>query len=417
MAERPSTAGTRVTETSGAAANDLSAVLDAIESGAGLPSAVRAVAAALASSVALIDRSGTVLAVAASSPAEERRLLSIGAGVTVTELRVADAVVGEMRLRSARDEAGAPGAARLVGALLALELQRSQSSTWASDEAGSDLVDAVLGRTVTDRGDIVARAAEAGADLGGGAGVLVVRIAPRVPQAEQWRARALSLVLRGLRAVSRGTVATQRETEGERVEIAAIVPGDSDDVLARAAAALERELEASVPGSAVAIGVGRRASDPADVHRSGGEALLAVNVGEAAGERVLAFEDSGSYRLLLPAMSEDPGELERFYEETIAPLAAYDEQYATELVATVEAYLESDGVVSVAAERLFTHRHTIRYRLDRVRELSGHDLGLTDGRERLGLGLKAMRVLGIASPRLPTQEPGAEAGQVRRPTD
>ena len=60
---------------------------------------------------------------------------------------------------------------------------------------------------------------------------------------------------------------------------------------------------------------------------------------------LLAFEDTGSYRLLLPAMSEDPRELERFYEETVAPLAAYDEQYETELVATVEAYLESDGNV------------------------------------------------------------------------
>ena len=48
-------------------------------------------------------------------------------------------------------------------------------------------------------------------------------------------------------------------------------------------------------------------------------------------------------------MSEDPGELERFYAETVAPLSAYDEQYETELVATVEAYLDNDG--NVAADR------------------------------------------------------------------
>jgi DNA-binding PucR family transcriptional regulator len=117
---------------------------------------------------------------------------------------------------------------------------------------------------------------------------------------------------------------------------------------------------------------------------------------------------------MLPAVSEDPSELERFYEETVAPLAAYDEQYETELVTTVEAYLENDGNVTPTAERLFTHRHTIRYRLERVRELSGHDLSSTEGREKLSLGLKAMRVLGIASPRGPAMEPGAEAGKVRR---
>jgi hypothetical protein len=36
----------------------------------------------------------------------------------------------------------------------------------------------------------------------------------------------------------------------------------------------------------------------------------------------------------------------------------------------------------------------------------------TEGREKLGLGLKAMRVLGIASPRGPANEPGTEAGRV-----
>jgi DNA-binding PucR family transcriptional regulator len=144
---------------------------------------------------------------------------------------------------------------------------------------------------------------------------------------------------------------------------------------------------------------------------------LAANVAEAEGHATLAFEDTGSYRLLLPAMSEDPGELERFYEETVAPLAAYDEQYETELVNTIEAYLDNDGNVTPTAEQLFTHRHTIRYRMERVKELSGHDITSTEGREKLSLGLKAMRVLGIAPPRGPAMEPGAEAGRVRRPKD
>ena len=73
---------------------------------------------------------------------------------------------------------------------------------------------------------------------------------------------------------------------------------------------------------------------------------------------------------------------------------------------TVEAYLDNDGNVAATAKQLFTHRHTIRYRLERVRELCGHDVTSTEGREKLGLGLKAMRVLGIASPR----GPGARAG-------
>jgi hypothetical protein len=52
-----------------------------------------------------------------------------------------------------------------------------------------------------------------------------------------------------------------------------------------------------------------------------------------------------------------------------------------------------------------------------VKELSGHDISSSEGREKLSLGLKAMRVLGIAPPRGPATEPGTEAGKVRRPAE
>jgi DNA-binding PucR family transcriptional regulator len=157
------------------------------------------------------------------------------------------------------------------------------------------------------------------------------------------------------------------------------------------------------------------ARDAADLHRAGNEALLAANVAEATEEAtVLAFDATGAYRLLLPAMSEDPAELERFHQETVAPIVAYDEQYETDLVHTLESFLEADGNVARTAQKLFTHRHTVRYRLERVRELTGLDVGSTDGRERLGLGLKSMRVLGIALPQGPATEAGSAGGRVKR---
>jgi DNA-binding PucR family transcriptional regulator len=174
-----------------------------------------------------------------------------------------------------------------------------------------------------------------------------------------------------------------------------------------------RELEANLQGYHLAVAISRPAADPADIHRAGAEALLAANVAEAQGTPLLAFEETGAYRILLPAMSEDPAELQRFHDETVAPLIAYDEQYDTELVRTLESFLEADGNVAKTAQKLFTHRHTIRYRLERVRDLTGGlDVSSTDGRERLGLGLKAMRVLGIAPPQGPSAERGAQAGQV-----
>jgi PucR family transcriptional regulator, purine catabolism regulatory protein len=389
----------------------LDALAEAVESGAGLPAVARAAAAVLDASVALIDRSSAVLAVAGASSDQEKKLLAGGPDVTRVELRVADSVVGELRHRGRA--APDPVIARMVATLLGLELERSRSPEWESEEVASAFVRAVLAREVTDRGDIVARAAELGAELGKGAGVVVVRATPQVAQSGEWRGRVMTLTMRALRSLAPGTLAAA-DGEESIAEIAAIVPAEGEERLARAASGLSRELSHGLSGFHVTIGHSRWGADPVDLYRSGNEARLAVNVAEAERRSPLAFEDTGSYRLLLPAISDDPRELERFYEETIAPLSAYDEQYETELVATVEAYLENDGNVAATAKQLFTHRHTVRYRLERVKELCGHDVTATEGRERLGLGLKAMRVLGIASPRGPALEPGAEAGKVPR---
>ena len=392
----------------------LDALSEAIESGAGLPAVTRAAAKALEASVALIDRSSAVLGVAASSQAEEGRLLTGGDDVASVELRVADAVVGELRFR-ARGEPPAPMVTRLVSMLLALEVERSRSPEWASDEAAAAFVRALLGRKVTDRGDIVARAAELGATVEGGAGVIVARAAPLTAQTGDWRGRVLTVALRAVRAVGTGSVGALGE--GESAEVAAIVPASDDGELGRAAQALEREMGAALSGFSLTVARSRWTEDPVDLYRAGKEAELAANVAEAEGRTILAFEDTGAYRLLLPAMSEDPGELERFYQETLAPLAAYDEQYETDLVRTVETYLDNDGNVAQTAASLFTHRHTVRYRLERVKELTGHDIGSSEGREKLSLGLKAMRVLGIPSAAGPATEPGAEGGRVRPPAE
>jgi DNA-binding PucR family transcriptional regulator len=242
--------------------------------------------------------------------------------------------------------------------------------------------------------------------------VLIAKAAPRAAQSGDWRARVLTLATRSLRSVAPGSMCSL--TGGDVAEVDVVVPCSEEERLVRAADALHGELAEGLPGFHLTVGRSRHAADAADVPRAGTEARLAVNVGEAEGASVLAFAETGSYRLLLGSMAEDAEELRRFYEETIEPLAAYDEQYETDLVRTIETFLANDGNVAATAKELFTHRHTVRYRLERARELCGHDVSATQGREKLGLGLKAMRVLGIASPRGPAQEPGAGAGKVRR---
>jgi sugar diacid utilization regulator len=400
----------------------LDAVTDAVESGAGLPEVVRAAARALDdASLALTDRSGAVLAVAARSPADERGLLADGGGVEVHELRVADEQVGQLRVRARADgDAPSPMVLRLILTLVASEVQRVRAPARASEQAVTGFLHDLLGRRLVARDDVLARAGEVGIDLSGGGAVVVVRAQLHVPSEEGWRERVVAVAERGARAaVSTAIVASSGRPDPRGAEVAVLVPGDDPHAAQRVADALLRELGTSLPGHSFALGRSRLAADAGDLPRAGNEALLAANVaeGDATGEdahRVMAFDDTGAYRLLLSAMSEDPAELQRFYAETIEPLVAYDEQYETDLVVTVEAFLDADGNVAGTAQRLFTHRHTIRYRLERVRELSGLDVGSTDGREKLSLGLKAMRVLGIAARGGPASEQGAGGGRVPR---
>ena len=302
----------------------------------------------------------------------------------------------------------------MVTTLIASEVERLRAPERASEAAQAAFLGAVLRREVTDRGDIVARAAELGVDVAAGAAVIVVRARHFAPADDDWRARVLAAAERAARASAPGSLATVIDDH-----VVLLVPAERDAEVRRAADAVARELRSSLHGFTFALGHSRLATDPVDLYRAGNEALLAANVAEAGtDDAVLAFEETGAYRLLLPAMSEDPAELERFFAETVEPLVAYDDQYETDLVQTLETFLDADANVAGTASRLFTHRHTVRYRLERIRDLTGLDVSSTDGREKLGLGLKAMRVLGIAAPRGPATELGAEGGRVpREPRD
>jgi len=392
----------------------LDAITEAVESGAGLPEVVRAAGKALEASLAVTDAWGATLAVAARSPAEERALLSQGKGVSSIPMRVADVVVGTLHMRAKN----APSASmrRLLVTMIASEVERVRAPERASETAAADFLRALLSRELSTRDALLARAKELALDVESGASMIVARAHPQAPTDEGWRARVRAVAERGARAVVSRSIAALSERDGTvGAEVLLLVPGGEEPTAARAAEAVLREMEAGLQGYTFAIGRSRLAEDPTDLPRAVSEALLAANVAQGGSDGpALAFEQTGAYRLLLSAMSENPAELQRFYSETVEPLVAYDDQYETDLVRTLQTFLEADGNVAGTAQRLFTHRHTIYYRLERVRELSGLDVSSSDGREKLSLGLKSMRVLGISSAGGPALEAGAEGGRVPR---
>jgi DNA-binding PucR family transcriptional regulator len=123
------------------------------------------------------------------------------------------------------------------------------------------------------------------------------------------------------------------------------------------------------------------------------EAELMADLLRASGAPSPQVAGTGAYRLLLRLFVTHPEDVWSFYEGTVGPIVRYDEQYRTDLVPTLESYLAHNGNMNATAAAVFAHRHTIAYRLDRVRELTGLDPAQGEHRERLGLGLKAYRIL------------------------
>ncbi|MBW3620379.1 MAG: PucR family transcriptional regulator ligand-binding domain-containing protein [Actinobacteria bacterium] len=64
---------------------------------------------------------------------------------------------------------------------------------------------------------------------------------------------------------------------------------------------------------------------------------------------------------------------EHFVAHVLGPVLAYDERENAQLVASLRAYLRHGCRPGPAAEQLSIHRHTLTYRLDRIRELTGRD--------------------------------------------
>ena len=168
--------------------------------------------------------------------------------------------------------------------------------------------------------------------------------------------------------------------------------------LSRGAIALVAEIHSSRPGHAAALVASTHSGAVAELlSESPPPRVYAVLPAPEAPEPADAALDSAG-SLLLRALAGEPEEVHRFYEDTVQPRVAHDARYRTDLLATLEAYLASDYNMNATARAIFAHRHTVAHRLGRIKELTGLDPGMGEDRERLGLGVKAYRIL---APTLP----------------
>lgn len=156
---------------------------------------------------------------------------------------------------------------------------------------------------------------------------------------------------------------------------------------------IRQKVSGTTEGWTVSIGVGMLYPDLLDIPRAYREAQHAVKIGRAlsGAHAITSFSELGIYRMLLQfAESRNPNE---FFCEALERLLDYDQQADKELVKTLRAFLECNGNLTETSDRLFIHRNTLKYRLERIRDITQIDLDDSENRLMLHLGLKMNQIV------------------------
>jgi len=124
----------------------------------------------------------------------------------------------------------------------------------------------------------------------------------------------------------------------------------------------------------LAIGVGNACQSISDYRRGFAEASEALQMGQNlhSDGGVTHFNDLGVYRYLYKIARMD--DLRDMYQDQVAHIASYDHRKGTDLLDTLETYLECAGNLTKTSNRLFVHRNTLIQRLDRLQSLCEIDL-------------------------------------------
>jgi PucR family transcriptional regulator, purine catabolism regulatory protein len=269
---------------------------------------------------------------------------------------------------------------RQAAIVVGLELMRERVVRETERRLAGDLLADALGeRLGTD--ELSGRLRPFG--IGGEAAVLIFDLEDP-PAAERQLEAALSDA--GVHAL----VATS--AVAGRPLLCAVVDAHDADPIATARRA--REALAGGPGR---NGVRAAASRPAPVgalRRAFHEArcaLEATSLADGGAPDVASYRDLGAFTLLLALQDDDA--LRLYSDGLLDPIEQTEGEYGGELLRSLEAFIENNGNWERAARQLYCHRHTLRYRIRKIEELTGRDLGRATDRIELWLALRARELV------------------------
>jgi purine catabolism regulator len=115
-------------------------------------------------------------------------------------------------------------------------------------------------------------------------------------------------------------------------------------------------------------------------------ALEAVRLRNGSGPEVATYEDLGAFQLLLSLQDDDA--LNSYCRSVLGPIEQGEGDYGDELVRSLDVFIEHNGHWEKAANALFCHRHTLRYRIRRIEQLTGRDFSNARDRIEFWLALR-----------------------------
>lgn len=281
--------------------------------------------------------------------------------------------------------------------IVALELLRRRVAEDTERRLAGDVLTAIVSGELS--GADLARRLE---PFGLGAKVGVLVLSPPRPGTGGLAAAesALAGALRG--EAADGLIALHEGLVG------ALVPGMEEDELFGLAQRIAERATRSL-GTALRLGVGR-AVPSGETRRAFHEARCALEAlalahpsgggngaaddganGAPARTTVATYRDLGSFQLLLSLQDDDA--LKLFCDSILAPIEESEGAYGGELMRSLEAFIEENGQWERAARRLYCHRHTLRYRIRRVEELTGRSMSSARDRIEFWLALRGRELV------------------------
>jgi purine catabolism regulator len=115
-------------------------------------------------------------------------------------------------------------------------------------------------------------------------------------------------------------------------------------------------------------------------------ALEAVRLRNGDGPDVASYEDLGAFQLLLSLQDEEA--LSSYCRSVLGPIEQGEGDYGDELVRSLDVFIEHNGHWERAANALYCHRHTLRYRIRRIEQLTGRDCSNARDRIEFWLALR-----------------------------